>query len=77
MNLILLEASEVGESGDVVLSGARAAHVIHVLNATPGQGIRVGVVDGPCGVGTVQKVTQDTVALRCVFELAQPPRPSA
>ena len=76
MNLILLEPSEVGDSGDVVLSGPRATHVIEVLKATPGKGIRIGVVNGPCGIGTVQTVSGDEVSLRCVFKSAAPPRPS-
>ena len=68
-NLILLEPGEVGASGVVALSGARAAHLLKVLKVAPGARVRVGVVDGPCGVGTVQSVSDGTVDLRCALEL--------
>jgi RsmE family RNA methyltransferase len=34
------------------------------------------VVDGPCGVGTVQSVIHGTVELRCALETLIPPRPN-
>jgi RsmE family RNA methyltransferase len=37
--------------------------------------VRIGLLDGPCGVGTVQSVTGDTVELRCAFEGGTPSRP--
>ncbi|MBI3805363.1 MAG: 16S rRNA (uracil(1498)-N(3))-methyltransferase [Nitrospirae bacterium] len=75
MNLIILERSEVGDSGEVTLSGPRAAHLLNVLKVVSGEGVRVGLLDGPCGVGTVQSVGEGTVRLRCAFDGAVPPRP--
>lgn len=63
-------------SGDVSLSGARAAHLLNVLSVSPGQTVRVGMLDGPFGVGTVQSIGGGAVALRCVFDASVPPRPS-
>ena len=66
------------------LSGARGAHLRHVLNVAPGQQVRVGVIDGPQGIGTVQAVPGDpggpgndaeTVDLRCAFDANIPDRP--
>ena len=63
MNLILFEPDEVGDERTrgtgrtVSLSGPRAAHLLTVLKVTPGHRIRVGILDGPCGVGTVQSIT--------------------
>jgi 16S rRNA (uracil1498-N3)-methyltransferase len=59
----------------VALSGARAEHLLKVLTVAPGARVRVGVVDGPCGVGTVQAITGGTVALHCALETIVPPRP--
>src|SRR4029077_4030228 len=49
--------------------------LIDVLKVTPGQTIRVGMIDGPRGVATVESVAQDTVQLSCAFEASPPPRP--
>ena len=75
MNLILLEPGEVGDSGDVSLSGTRAAHLLHVLKVAPGHQVRVGLLDGPHGLGAVQSIVDGTVALRCAFDTNAPPPP--
>ena len=75
MNLVILEPGEVSDAGEVSLSGARGRHLLNVLGAAPGQRVRVGVLDGPCGVGIVQSVADGTVALRCAFDATVPPRP--
>jgi RsmE family RNA methyltransferase len=75
VNLVILEAAEIGAAGDVILEGVRARHVISVLKAAPGRQVRIGLLDGPCGVATVQSVTGETVELRCAFESGTPPRP--
>jgi 16S rRNA (uracil1498-N3)-methyltransferase len=75
MNLILLESGEVGQGGRVHLAGARAAHLIHVLGVVPGQTVRVGVLNGPSGVGTVRGVSPGAVDLHCALDSKTPPRP--
>lgn len=75
MNLILIDSGETNDSGDVVLSGARAAHLVNVLKVVPGDRVRLGVLDGPCGFGAVQSIGDGTVQLRCVFEATVPSRP--
>jgi RsmE family RNA methyltransferase len=75
MNLILLEPGEVGDSGDVSLSGPRAAHLLKVLHVAPGHQVRVGVLGGPCGVGTVQTIADGTITLHCAFDTTVPSRP--
>lgn len=76
MNLILLEPAEVNEAGDAVLSGTRAAHMVRVLEVAQGDQVRIGILDGPHGTGTVQAITADGVRLRCTFEASVPPPPS-
>jgi len=75
VNLILLEPNEVGDDGGVRLSDGRADHIVTVLGAVPGDTVRIGVIDGPRGVATVQARAEGTVDLRCAFEAETPPRP--
>jgi RsmE family RNA methyltransferase len=76
VNLILADPQELDESGVLTLSDARAAHLLNVLDVAPGRDVRVGLLDGPRGIGTVTSTREHTVALRCVFEqdIPAPPR---
>jgi len=76
VNLILFEPKEVNAAGVVSLVDGRAAHLIQVLKVAPGHTVRVGVLDGPIGVGTVTSIAGSTVELRCELEATIPPRPS-
>jgi len=73
VNLILLDDRDGLGSGEVTLSDARAAHLLNVLKVTPGQTVRVGLLDGPIGVGTVQSTDDGRVTVRCVFDAADTP----
>jgi len=75
LNLILLEPDEINPAGGVRLAGGRASHLLHVLRVAPGQPVRVGVLDGPFGAGTVTSIAGETVELHCTFESTIPPRP--
>jgi RsmE family RNA methyltransferase len=75
VNLILLDERDGLHAGVVTLADARAAHLLDVLRVMPGQVVRVGRLDGPLGVGTVESTGHGAVTLRCVFEEAPPPRP--
>ena len=77
MNLLLFEPDEVGVAGDVRLSGVRARHLLSVLKVTFEQRLRVGILDGPLGVGEVKGAGDDLVELQCVFDPLPPPRPRA
>lgn len=76
MNLILCESDEVRADGAVTLTGVRAMHVREVLRVTAGDEVRVGIVDGPCGLGTVRAMDDDRVELGCRFDELVPPRPA-
>jgi len=78
VNLVILEPGESGDGSDTRLSGARARHLIDVLHVKPGAEVRVGILDGPRGVGTVTSLdaAAPAVTLRCTFEPAPPPRPA-
>jgi 16S rRNA (uracil1498-N3)-methyltransferase len=76
LNLILCEPSEVDAHGVVTLTGARGAHVRGVLGATPGDVIRIGVVDGPRGQGEILALDEDRVVLRSELDAAVPAPPA-
>lgn len=75
LNLILLEPPDVGPDGRARLSDVRAAHMRDVLRVSPGQTVRIGLVDGPFGVGTVRGTDGDVVLMDCAFGPEPPPRP--
>jgi 16S rRNA (uracil1498-N3)-methyltransferase len=75
VNLILLDQRDGLDLGLVTLADARAAHLLTVLKVRPGQTVRVGSLDGPLGVGTVESAADGRVTMRCVFEAEAPARP--
>jgi 16S rRNA U1498 N3-methylase RsmE len=75
MNLLLLDPSEIAAEGLATIDGARARHLRQVLRAEPGRAVRVGVVDGPMGVGTVLSIDHTHARLACSFDTAAPPVP--
>jgi len=76
VNLVLIDASELDDSGVVRLEGDRATHLTRVLRVVPGQQIRVGLVDGHAGLGTVIEPGPHAVTLRCVFTEEAVPIPA-
>jgi len=74
VNLLLLDERDRIDSQCVTLSDARATHVLNVLRATPGQTVRIGLLDGPFGTGTVVSARDGRVTLRCELEATPPPR---
>jgi len=63
MNLLLIEKEEVGRDSTVVLRDRRADHLRKVLKVEPGRMLRVGLVGGLEGQGTVVAVDAEQVAL--------------
>ncbi len=75
MNSILLEAEELDDAGRASLRDHRAQHLREVLRVGSGRQLRVGVIDGPMGIGVVESMDTDCVVLRCELEDKTPPRP--
>lgn len=75
MNVILIEERDRINASLVALTDARADHLLTVLRVTRGQTVRIGLLDGPFGVGTVESVDDGRVTLRCEFESDTPSRP--
>jgi len=75
MNLILLDPSEIAADHSATLSGARATHICKALKAVLGDAVRIGVIGGAMGVGTVTNIDAEAVTLQCALESATPDRP--
>ena len=75
MNLIILYSDEISGDGRAVLSDDRAAHIRTVLKAAPGKVLRIGLLNGPLGEGTVVAVDERQVVLACTWADAHPPKP--
>lgn len=76
VNLILLDDRDLLQAPRVTLGDARATHLLTVLKVDRGQQVRIGRVDGPLGVGTVECAADGAVTLRCEFEADSAPRPA-
>ena len=68
MNLILLHDHEIDEEGHVVLDDYRARHVCHVIKPREGHTLKIGLLNGKLGRGTVEKLGHAHVVLRCAFD---------
>lgn len=75
MNLILFDAADIQPDGSVEALGDQAHHLTRVLRVHPGQQVRVGVIDGPVGVGTVTAIGDGRVTLQAAFDSDTPERP--
>jgi 16S rRNA (uracil1498-N3)-methyltransferase len=79
VNLLLFErspeASAQGTSARVVATGTQAKHLTNVLKVSPGQPVRIGIIDGPLGTGTVAQINPGEVVLDAVFAADVPERP--
>ena len=75
MNLILLQPDDFRDDGLAVLSDERARHIRKVLKAEPGKVLRVGLLNGALGKGTVLAIDKHTVCLQCVLEKDAPSEP--
>jgi RsmE family RNA methyltransferase len=75
MNLILVREEEIAPGNLATVSGERARHILRVLKAGVGAAVRVGLLDGPLGVATVDRVEGERVVLNCAFEGVAPVKP--
>ncbi len=64
MNLVLIDPGEVDIEGRVVLSDRRAEHILQVLQPRIGDTLRVGIVRGATGHGTIAAIDERTVTLK-------------
>ena len=75
MNLLLLDRTEIDADNVATITDVRARHIRQVLGAEPGRALRIGLIDGPAGTGTVVAIDDRQVRLACTFDEARPPLP--
>ena len=63
MNIILLRESDWTGGQSVCLSDYRAQHIISIIQPALGQSLRVGLINGHKGIGTVTAIDQAMVQL--------------
>ena len=73
MNLILLDPADFVAEGRVVLRDRRCAHVQQVVRAAPGDVLRVGLIGGKLGAGTVLALADGRLELAVDLRDDPPP----
>jgi len=73
LNLILLFPEDFTGPQRVTLRGRRAAHIHQVHRAQPGEQLRVGLLDGDLGQGTLLELSAEQVTLEVTLDRAPPP----
>ncbi len=64
----------MGTDSRCLLFGNRATHIREVLKAGKGKTLRIGLLNGPLGSGSVEELGSDRVVLKCEFEKELPPK---
>ncbi|MFC1669234.1 16S rRNA (uracil(1498)-N(3))-methyltransferase [Spirochaetota bacterium] len=75
MNLIIIKNEELGKDGKTVIGGVRAKHIISILKGETGQVLKIGILNGPIGKGTILGISNETVTLQCIFSEELPGEP--
>lgn len=75
MNLILFDGQELRADGLLLLHDFRAEHIRKVLGLAKGDSLRLGMINGKLGRGTVRGIDAETVTLAVQLEREPPPPP--
>ena len=74
MNLLLFTQDELAE-GLLLLNDHRAEHICRVLGLVAGDSLRLGMINGKLGHGTILSIAAGTVTLAVQLEREPPPVP--
>jgi 16S rRNA (uracil1498-N3)-methyltransferase len=75
MNIILIEKNDFINSSRVSITGLRAEHISNVLNAKPGQTLKIGMVNGNVGQGIFISGDSKHIEIDVGTFLIPPPEP--
>ena len=74
MNIILIDENEITADGTVTFRDRRFLHMRDVLRISSGKQLKIGMINGLCGIGTV--VSENEVEARIAVEFTSPaPKP--
>lgn len=74
MNLLLFEQHEL-HADHLRLTGHRAKHIHTVLKLKTGDSVRIGIVNGKMGQGTITHMEENAIELEIRLDCAPPPLP--
>jgi 16S rRNA (uracil1498-N3)-methyltransferase len=74
MNLLLLREADLDGEGRAVIRDARVEHVRRVLHAGPGDDLRIGLLGGALGTGTIERLERGELVLRLAWGGEPPAR---
>ena len=63
MNIILIDPTEVTDTGTVSLHDQRLRHIRKILRSKVGDSIRIGLINGPMGTGVIHELNRDQAVL--------------
>lgn len=75
MNLILLSRNDFpfDDQHIVRFEGRRLQHILSIQRAQKGDTLRVGVINGNCGTGLIQSITDSCIEMTVVLDTLPPP----
>jgi 16S rRNA (uracil1498-N3)-methyltransferase len=74
MNLVLLSAKDINAQGQAIISDERRfTHITQIHGAKPGDQLKVGMLDGAMGTGTVDAITENQIRLTLALGQTPPP----
>ena len=73
MNVILAEAGEIDELGQLRVSDRRLRHLREVLRAAPGDQLRIGELGGKLGTGVLHSINATEARIEITLDSDPPP----
>ena len=67
MNLLLLDSSELSADNSTTLSGRRAEHICHILNAQVGNSLSAGIINGQYGNAEITHINAAKTKVSLLF----------
>jgi 16S rRNA U1498 N3-methylase RsmE len=77
MNLLLLSSSDLSDDNIARISDHRLQHILSVHRANAGDSIRVGMVNGLIGIGTIEKLNEQSAEIHFTLDTPPPPKKAA
>lgn len=72
MNLVLLNAEDVNAQQAIISDPRQFTHITQIHGAKPGDQLKVGVLNGQMGVGTVEAITERQIHLTLTLTQSPP-----
>lgn len=73
MNIVLIEKNELTENNIVQISDRRFEHITSIHRTNEGENVKVGIINGKIGTGTIIKIENKTLFLKVTLTSDPPP----